>query len=137
MSMPRAFPPTFTPTQYLAEHLLFPVTGVLLALPAVFGHPDRGLVRRLLGTRILQWFGLVSYGVFLWHEPLLRRLARAGGEDLIPGMPFASLLLLTTLAATACAAASYYLLERPILRFKDGRRRSRPAEAVPAPASAG
>ena len=48
-----------------------PRVGFLLALPAAFGDERRGLPRRILGNRFLAWFGLVSYGVFLWHQPLM------------------------------------------------------------------
>ena len=50
--------------------------------------------------------------------------------------PFAGIALYTALviaAAVACAAASYYLVERPLLRFKEGGTRSRTrAQAVAA-----
>ena len=59
-----------------------------------------------------------------------------GGLDLIPGMPFVSALIAVGAVSTAVAAASYYIVERPILRFKD-RRRPPPAPATdPQPSSA-
>ena len=84
----------------------------------------------------------MSYGVFLWHQPLMAPVIEHGGDAIIPGMPFVSLLVSMLAVSMAVAAASYYLVERPILRFKD-RRRPPPATAteapprVPAPASAG
>jgi peptidoglycan/LPS O-acetylase OafA/YrhL len=122
---------SYSDAQWLAEHLIFPLVGFLLALPAAFGDPRLGLPRRILGHRLLAWFGLVSYGVFLWHQPLMAPVIEHGGDDLIPGMPFPSLLLTLGAVSIAIAAASYYLVERPILRFKD-RRRPPPATA-PAP----
>jgi peptidoglycan/LPS O-acetylase OafA/YrhL len=137
LDMARSFPPLYTGGQWLAEHLLFPAVGLLLALPAVFGEPGRGLPRRILGNRILAWLGLVSYGIFLWHQPLMGTLLRHGGLHLIPGMPFVSLLVALTAVSTAIAALSYYLLERPLLRFKDRRPRPEPVQPAPAPATAG
>ena len=49
-------------------------------------------------------------------------------------MPFVSLLISLGAVSMAIAAASYYLVERPILRFKD-RRRPPPAPATEAPAA--
>jgi peptidoglycan/LPS O-acetylase OafA/YrhL len=138
LGMSRTLPPIYNDQRWLAEHLIFPLVGFLLALPAVFGPERRGLPRRVLGNRLLAWFGLVSYGVFLWHQPLMPKIIDAGGDSLIPGMPFVSTLISVTAVSTAIAAASYYIVERPILRFKD-RRRPPPAtapepqrEAVPA-----
>ena len=84
----------------------------------------------------------MSYGVFLWHQPLMGTIIDAGGDEVIPGMPFVSTLLSVGIVSVAIAAASYYIVERPILRFKD-RRRPPPATASeasqrkPVPASVG
>ena len=141
LGMSRTLPPAYNGAQWLAEHLIFPLIGFLLALPAAFGDQRRGLPRRVLGNPLLAWFGLVSYGVFLWHQPLMPKVINAGGDDIIPGSPFISLLLSLGAASLAIAAASYYLVERPILRFKDRRRpppapaaESKPPTAVPASA---
>jgi peptidoglycan/LPS O-acetylase OafA/YrhL len=137
LGMSRTLPPAYNGAQWLAEHLIFPLIGFLLALPAAFGDQRRGLPRRVLGNPLLAWFGLVSYGVFLWHQPLMPKVINAGGDELIPGSPFLSLLLSLGAVSLAIAAASYYLVERPILRFKDRRRRPPPAPtADPQPSTA-
>jgi peptidoglycan/LPS O-acetylase OafA/YrhL len=132
LGMDRALPPVYNDGRWLAEHLIFPLVGLLLALPAAFGDPRRGLPRRILGHPLLAWVGLVSYGVFLWHQPLMTPLLNHGGDTIIPGMPFVSLLVSLGAVSLAIAAASYYVVERPILRFKD-RRRPPPATASEAP----
>jgi peptidoglycan/LPS O-acetylase OafA/YrhL len=58
---------------------------------------------------VLAWLGVVSYGIYLWHLPLLDLLHRHG----VGGIPLAVGGL--TLAIT-CAAVSWYLLEKPITR---------------------
>jgi peptidoglycan/LPS O-acetylase OafA/YrhL len=135
LDMPRGFPWVFSGGQWLAEHVLYIAVGLLLALPAVFGEPGRGPIRRLLGHPVLAWLGLVSYGIFLWHASLLIEVFHHGAGGLIPHFPFVSSLLVTTAAAIGCAAVSYYVLERPLLRFKDPRPR-RPAPGSGAPAEA-
>jgi peptidoglycan/LPS O-acetylase OafA/YrhL len=141
LGMDRRLPPIYDDGRWLAEHLIFPLIGFLLALPAAFGDPRRGLPRRILGSPLLAWVGLVSYGLFLWHQPLMPKVINAGGDDLIPGMPFVSLLISLGAVSLAIAAASYYIVERPILRFKDRRRpppapaaEKKPSTAVPASA---
>lgn len=65
---------------------------------------------RLLSLPALAWTGRnLSYGMYLWHYPVIRLLSDLGvdGEG----------LLLTGVAATTAAAlASYALIERPLLR---------------------
>ena len=99
-----------------------------LLLPAVFGDARGGWPRRALGNRVIAWLGLVSYGVYLWHTTLMVWFHDNEVPDWLPSSPFLALLLPTAAAATACAALSYYLVERPALRFKDrgssSRRRS-------------
>jgi peptidoglycan/LPS O-acetylase OafA/YrhL len=107
----------FSRSQAFEDHALRGLVAFLLVLPAVFGDDAGGWPRRLLALGWMRWLGLISYGIFLWHLPLLLWFDRHG-------VTFAPLLLVCTLAATiACAAASYYLVERPLLRFKDPRPR--------------
>ena len=77
----------------------------------------RGPLTRLLALPPLAGLGRISYGVYLWHWPVLLLLTstRVG----IAGAPLFALRIAVTLAA---ALVSWFLLERPLLR----RRWSRP-----------
>jgi peptidoglycan/LPS O-acetylase OafA/YrhL len=105
-------------SSYVAQYLLFGVIAALILLPAIFGADGGGLVRRALRHRTLIWLGLVSYGIFLWQFPVLIFLIDAGVEGFVP------LTVLTFGLTVACAAVSFYLLERPLMR------RVRPNPAV-------
>jgi peptidoglycan/LPS O-acetylase OafA/YrhL len=105
--------------------------STLIVLPAIFGENAGGLPRRLLATPIVAWFGLVSYGVFLWHLTVAQFLGLASdpahfsaqGLDLAAKLPepVTPLLMVLTVGVTAVLAAlSYYLVERPFLRRKEG-----------------
>lgn len=78
--------------------------------------PSQGL-SRLLSLTPLTWVGRnLSYGVYLWHYPVVRLLASLGMKDgLLPATAVLSVLL---------ALLSYYAIEAPSLR-----RARRPAPA--------
>jgi peptidoglycan/LPS O-acetylase OafA/YrhL len=98
----------------------------------------RSLPAALLSTRVLAWLGLVSYGIFLWHQPFVVEFLRVDFWFPVAGYP--PYTLLVAAVATAIAAVSYYGLERPVLRFKEpqraggtgGARASTRARALPA-----
>jgi peptidoglycan/LPS O-acetylase OafA/YrhL len=107
------------PTPFLIEHskvilthVAFAAIAALLLLPAVFGDRGGGLPRRVLANPIVAWLGLISYGIFLWHYAAAQQLGREAGEG------FVVVLLGTLVISIACAAISYYFVERPFLRLK-------------------
>lgn len=103
-------------SQYVTEYILFGVIAALILLPAAFGADGPGSFRRALRHRSLTWLGLVSYGIFLWQFPVIIALVDIGVLDLWPEMDFLVLLVPTLLLTVACAAVSYYGLERPLMR---------------------
>jgi peptidoglycan/LPS O-acetylase OafA/YrhL len=111
--------------QFLGEHLVYGTVSFLFVLPAVWGDARGGLPRRVLGLRPIAWLGLVSYGLFLWHARWVEWLTAEGAGDWLSwiGSPFLVMLVCVLGISLACAAASYYVVERPLLRFKDGFRR--------------
>jgi peptidoglycan/LPS O-acetylase OafA/YrhL len=110
---------------YVALHVGHTVLAAALLLPVVFGNPNQGISRRLLGHPALVWFGLISYGIYLWHFSIAYELIF---ND--PEASFAIVLLLTLLVSVPLAAFNWYLIEKPLMRFKYGsswRRASRDA----------
>lgn len=110
----------FSNTEFLGIHLLQCGIAFLLVFPVFFGNPNVGAPRRLLANRYLVWLGLVSYGLYLWQVTIGIELGFGGAEA-----SFATVLIGTVLIALPLAAASYYLLERPLMRWKYAVRKSK------------
>jgi peptidoglycan/LPS O-acetylase OafA/YrhL len=117
--------------QTLGAVALTVALSVLFVLPAVFGQGAGGFPRRVLAAPPIAWLGMVSYGLFLWQLTVAQMLAlpadpfhfSASGLDLAAEFPTATttIMFVLTLAVTsALAAASYYLVELPFLRLKEG-----------------
>jgi len=113
-------------SRYGVEYVVFGLIAALLLLPAVFGDGRTGVPKRVLASPVLAWLGLVSYGIFLYHWPIAFALSRVGVTEWWPHAPFLVLTVVTLALTLACAAVSYYLVERPILRFKHLRRGETP-----------
>lgn len=97
----------------------FLVIGLLTA--AVIGmaaHPSSVVGRRILGVGFLVWIGVRSYGIYLWHWPVVM-LTRPGQDIDLDGAP---LLVLRVGLTLALAALSFRYVERPIRRGEFGKR---------------
>jgi peptidoglycan/LPS O-acetylase OafA/YrhL len=102
---------------YIARHALIEVIAVGLLLPAMFGDPDRGYVRRLLRSRVLLFVGTISYGIYLWHLAVLDQLARWGLKSVV-GRSAVLWFLAAVAASMLVATVSWYLVERRFLSLK-------------------
>ena len=95
---------------YRGGSLLFCAVVAWLLLSLGTGTAGGGPTR-LFALKPLVWIGLISYGIYLWHWPLILWLTpvRTG----LDGLALAALRIGLTVTV---AAASYYVVERPIRR---------------------
>jgi peptidoglycan/LPS O-acetylase OafA/YrhL len=114
----------------LARQTLYGLFGFFMVVPAVFGVQDRSPVRSVLRWRPLALIGIVSYGVYLWHEGWMH-MYFTWTRDPLFDVPLLYMVVAVTVLAVAAATLSYRLLERPILKSKGIRIR----RAAPAPAA--
>ncbi|MDQ3631262.1 MAG: acyltransferase, partial [Actinomycetota bacterium] len=108
--------------------------ALLIALVTLPAPGSRRRLTQLLERPAIAGMGVISYSVFLWHEPLLRWL-RLHGLTADGSAGFALNLALTAGVTGVVAAITYRFVEAPVLRLKDGRRRARtaaPATLAPA-----
>ncbi len=100
-------------------------SGAALAFAAIIAALvlGTGTGVRWMGSRPLAWMGEITYGFYLWHIPLI---VCARGLGLLPGGVLSGVMLLPV--AIAFGAASWYWIERPIMR-RAARLKRAPAEA--------
>jgi peptidoglycan/LPS O-acetylase OafA/YrhL len=107
----------FLVPEHYATLLLSLGFALVLALVVLPGEAAQGPLVRVLASRPLQWSGLISYGVFLWNEPLVWWLNRQGATLSGP-LGFLLALAATVVLAAVLALVSWRLVERPALSLK-------------------
>lgn len=125
----------------LGRHGMYP--GVLvnttvsisfgLLLLALATGRTRSRLAGLLQWRPLASVGLISYSLFLWHEPVVRWLS-VHGVTHYGRLGLAFNILLVASISLSLSAVSYLLVERPFMALR--RRSPRPRATIPAPAPA-
>jgi peptidoglycan/LPS O-acetylase OafA/YrhL len=124
--------PTFSRAEWLTWTLGYGCIAFALLLPAVFGDQRQGVLRRALCHPILVFLGLVSFGIYLWHELWLDRFFQS--TELVPFDPGANVIAVFIFAMSLSIVAGYCswkLVEQPVMRL-----RGRPSDHVPLDRSA-
>jgi peptidoglycan/LPS O-acetylase OafA/YrhL len=103
-----------TPALYRWQYAVLALAVAVVILDLV-ARPE-GLLSRFLSLAPLVWLGGISYGIYLWHYPLLHYVWGLGWRGW-RATTFAAALNL------GFAVLSFYLLERRALRLK-GRYRT-------------
>jgi len=98
------------------------VVGAAVALMLFAAAAGSPIARELFDNRPLRYLGLISFGVYLWHYPILQWLSAAHAFDRIPGYRLPWIVPILLLVSCVVADLSYRLIERPLLRI--GRARS-------------
>lgn len=88
---------------------LAPTVGTALLIAA---SGQGRFISPILKSRALVWVGLVSYGLYLWHWPLLVFMRTINPTNA------PALIVAAVLGTFALASASYYFLEQPIRQKK-------------------
>jgi len=146
LALALATPRFFTRLVTVARYLWLPATIIIVVLPTIFPWDDRrmfffglsavalaaaviliaaldkGTLPRILSNPVFVWIGQRSYGLYLWHYPIV--LVGLLYFHLAPG---GSLTLIEVAGAFVFAALSHKFVERPFLELRYARSRTKPA----------
>ncbi|HEX2962247.1 MAG TPA: acyltransferase [Ignavibacteriales bacterium] len=95
-------------TFYWVSFLLEFMTAVLI-LHII--SDEKSMIKKFLASKPLVWVGSISYGVYLWHDPVFEVMRYWGYSKL-------SILFSGSIITLGIASVSYYLMEKPLLRLK-------------------
>ena len=81
--------------------------------------PTVGPLHWFLESRLIRWVGKISYGLYLYHWPIYLLVTPTRAARLVPGVSVIegnNLIWLHLALTFALAAASFYLVEQPVMR---------------------
>lgn len=113
------------------KHTLYGLCALLLLAPLTLAPPGR--LAAALSWRPVRYLGEISYGVYLWHLPLLLAIQDWLGYRTFSGH-FWVLLALTVASTVLVASLSWRLLEQPLMGRVSSRYRDPAPPPVPASA---
>jgi peptidoglycan/LPS O-acetylase OafA/YrhL len=104
-----------SPHLYAAlQELDFALIAALIVAPAMLGSAGR-LVNLLLANRVAVFLGTISYGIYLYHFPIVVWLVGTGFVARSPA-PVVLTGLITLAASVSLGTVSWYLIEKPLMR---------------------
>ena len=107
-----------TPGVDIAKQTLYGVVAFFTVMPAVFGPQDTGGIRRFLRWKPIVLFGIISYGIYLWHQAWVNEFFKWTGFE-VENTSFLLLTGFVLVMAVLSAGVSYVVVERPALNLKN------------------
>lgn len=112
------------------RQLTYGLIGLALVFPLSW-RGGRGATRRVLASSVGVWFGVFSYGLYLWHNSWIERVGTELAQP-VPGLPAflgtgpGNVSFLATLAVgftlgLICGAIGWFVVEEPTQRFRSPR----------------
>jgi peptidoglycan/LPS O-acetylase OafA/YrhL len=135
LNLPRLFGDE-TLSQTMLHYTVAGLSAFFLLIPGTLGDESRGLVTGFFRSAPMAWLGMVSYGIYLWHTMWIEFGLRLADNGQLSRSVWVQLVFVTSMTL-ACAALSYWLIERPLIdrvhsHIKSRRRKE--LTHVPAPA---
>jgi peptidoglycan/LPS O-acetylase OafA/YrhL len=122
LDIPTTYVSVLSVRQWLAWTVSYGIVAFFILLPGIFGPQDRGVVRGFLRNPVVRYLGVVSYGVYLWHEFFIDKYFDWTGNTrlALTGSTLVGFVVFVTGLSVLVATISYYVVERPALRLRAG-----------------
>ncbi len=92
------------------------LASLLIAVMLIMLASGASVFSRILSIPPLQWLGKISYGLYLWHFPVMLVLRENMGGQSVIKTDFPSYLFASFLVSITFAFLSWHWLEQPILK---------------------
>ena len=96
-------------TNHIPDPIKYSLGSLLIAVAINSLDQAYAFALSFLRLRLVGWFGLISYSLYLWQQPFFYSIERYGALPMLAG-------------AIATAAAIFYLYERPVREWLNTRR---------------
>jgi peptidoglycan/LPS O-acetylase OafA/YrhL len=103
---------------------LYAIVALALVVPVVLSGSKSSIGLRALASRPLVWLGIVSYGIYLWHQAVLRWIHQILGWPEFSSN-FVVLVVGATIGSAIIAAISHRFVEEPATQAVRRRLRAR------------
>src|SRR5262249_54389818 len=110
-----------SPEEAFSMRGMYSFVSLFVIIPCVFAAARSGPARWTFANKVMIWLGLVSYGIYLWHEAWQDVYLRLTDRTAL-NAPFLGMRAFTVVLSVISGAISWYVVERPTMRL--GRRRS-------------
>ena len=106
--------PIFIYTRTMAYPGVYTLIPALGTLAIVLDQRENSIVARLVGAKPIVTIGLVSYGAYLWHQPIFAFVRYVSADH-----PSTALMLALSIVSLGLAWLSYRYVETPIRNRKN------------------
>jgi peptidoglycan/LPS O-acetylase OafA/YrhL len=112
--------------QALMDHIVFILWGLLIVVPLIAPSAHSRVIAATLGNKVSVFLGRISFGVYLWHFPMIYYCLQSGSlfgtlpdsmNNKVGTVGFWQLIVEVVAGSIVLSTLTHYLVERPVGRL--------------------
>jgi peptidoglycan/LPS O-acetylase OafA/YrhL len=112
--------------QALMDHVLFVLWGLLILVPLIAPSSRSRVIAATLGNKVSVFLGRISFGVYLWHFPVIYYCLQLGSlfgtqpsamDTKVGSVGFWQLIFEVVAGSVVLSTLTHYFVERPLGRL--------------------